>query len=557
MASLDTNIAENFLFDASIAKNNLDANNYVIKSRNISPIIDQQKGSGSYNTGTVIIDAQSFGNGSDYPSWSEGYITLPYRVTLDCTAGSTSTLTGAYDHNLLTALKNNSLIESIKVEQAGKVIINETQNLSHLVNFIQHCTTTQEALETQSVCNAYYPDGEYSTSAAASLQGVSSNANFYNGTNFSLVFNDGLFKRQKALYPLNDVTGSTIFSSITNQANEFSAFQSVANPVNTISTTGTTLSSIHFLAVLYLKDLSDYFAKHPLSRGLGYKITLKVNQAISTASLTTTTTPFNILPTLSPSIANSGATVQPAMLCTGPATIVGNSSVTATSTTYTYTLTSAIDVSNNTRQSGVILYVPSYMLSEESDAKYLSDPVIYRNPFMINSAMYDNRGGNAPINLQLFSAISNPRALIVIPQLAQATQVQPSQLSPLNPSPGVTDPVLSLTRIQIRVNSRPVLPNNSNYAFQQFIDHTMRIFKINGGESNVTSGVINFTKFSNNYRYYAFDLTQVVDESQRDVPQLITFEGFNNSAVAVDLYVFVLYESTVTFDVLKGAVEIM
>ncbi len=556
--SLDTSIAENYLFDETIAKDSLDANKYVVKSRNLTPIIDQQRGSSDYLTGKVIIDAQSFGNGADVVSWNEAYITLPYRITLSCAAGSTSTLSAAtYDNNLMTALKNCSLIESIRVEQAGRVIINDTANLSHLVSFIKHCTTTQEGLETQSVVNAYYPDGETSSYVAASLQGTANNSNFYNGTNFSMVYNDGLFKRQKALYPLSEQTSTGVYSSTTNQLNELSSYQSVATSPTTIATTGTNISDVHFVAVLYLKDLSDYFAKHPMSRGLGYKFTLTVNQAVSTASLTTTTTPFNTLPTLSTTTLNSGATCQPAMLCIGPHTIAGNSSITGTSTTYTYTLTSAIDTTANTRQNGVIMYVPSYNLSEEYDSKLYANPVIQRNPFMINSAMYDNRTANAPINLQLFSAISNARALIVIPQYAQASQTQPSQCNPHNPSPAVTDPSLSITKIQVRVNSKPVLPTNSNYSYQQFIDHTSRIFKINGGESPVTSGVINLTRFLNNYRYYAFDLTQVVTPDQRDVPALITLEGFNNSSVAIDLYVYVLYEQSATFDVLKGSVDIM
>lgn len=556
--SLDTSIAENFLFDTTVDKTSLDANQYVVKSRNITPIIDQQRGAGDYSTGKIIIDAQSFGNDSSLTSWNEAYITLPYRVTLSATAGSTSTLSAAtYDNNLMTALKNKSLIDSIKVEQAGRVIINDTTNLSHLVNFIKHCTTTQESLETQSVVNQYWPDGESSPSVAASLQGVANNSNFYNGSNYSINFNDGLFKRQKALYPLSEQAASGVFSSTTNQLNELSSFQSVATSPTTINTTATNLSDIHFIAVIYLKDLSDYFSKHPLSRGLGYKITLTVNQAVSTSSLTTTTTPFNVLPTISTTTLNSGSTVQPAMLCIGANTIAGNSSITGTSTTYSYTLTSAVDTTVNTRQNGVILYVPSYNLSEEYDAKLYSNPIIQRSPFMVNSAFYENRIANAPINLQLFSAISNARALIVIPQYAQASQTQPSQCSPHNPSPSVTDPLLSLTKIQVRVNSKPVLPNNSNYAYQQFIDHTSRIFKINGGESNVSSGIINLTKFSNNYRYYAFDLTQVISPEQRDIPALITFEGFNNSSVAVDLYVYVLYEQSATFDVLKGSVDIM
>jgi hypothetical protein len=107
------------------------------------------------------------------------------------------------------------------------------------------------------------------------------------------------------------------------------------------------------------------------------------------------------------------------------------------------------------------------------------------------------------------------------------------------------------------VNSRALLPNPSNYSYQQFIDNTSRIFKLNGGESVLTSGVIDLQKFTANYRYYAYDLTSAIPPDQRDIPQLISFEAFNNSAVNADLYVYVLYEQSATFDVLKGSVDIM
>ena len=559
MSGLDSAVAENFLFDNTVAKNNLDANNYAVKSRNISPIIDQQRGNGDYKNGKIIIDAQSFGNsGSDLTAWSEAYITLPYRITLKASAGTTSTV-ATHDQNMLTALKNNSLIESLKVEQAGRVIINETANLSHLINFIKHCTSTQESLETQTCVNAYYPDGEFSTSVSAGIKGVQNQSNLGNGANIK--FNDGLYKRQRALYPLNSM-GAGAFSSTTNQASEYSTFQSVATPVASITgaAAAVNLSDIHFIAVIYLRDLSDYFAKHPLSRGLGYKITLGCNQAVSTITTASTTTPFGTIladTTLTASVPNTGSTVQPAMLTIGPNTI--NAPVVGgTASVYTFTLTSAIDTdTDNTRQQGVILNIPSYVLSEEYDAKLYQSPVIYRSPFLINSAVYTGCTFNNPINLQLFSAISNPRTLIVIPSYDSTAQGQTSPMSPFNTSPATTDVALSLTRIQLRVNSRPVLPSNSNYAFQQFIDNTSRIFGINGGESNVSSGVISLSKFMSNYRYYAFDLTQSVDPSQRDVPQLITFEGFNNSLVNVQLNVFVLYEVSASFDVIKGAVDIV
>lgn len=554
--SLDSNIAENYIFDNSIDKSTPDSNHYVTKQRNITPIIDQQRGSGDYSSSRVIIDAQSFGNGSDYVDWANAYITLPYRVTLSATAGVTATLAGSYDHNMLTGLKNNCLIENIRVEQAGRTIVQESNNLSQLVNFIKHCTTTQDELATQTVNNAYFPDGSFNVACAASLQGVANNAN-YDGGIFNVInTNDGLYNRQRSLYPANQY-GNSAFSAVANQSAEYGVYQSVTSAPSTIATTGTNLSDIHFIAVIYLKDLSDYFAKHPISKGLGYKFTLVVNQATSVATLTTTTNVFSTLPTLSATSLVGSSTAQPSMLCLGASTIAGSASVSSTNTTFSYTLTSRIDTTNDTRQNGVIMYVPSYVLSEEYETKYINNPVINRTPFMINSAVYTSQTQNAPINLQLFNAIANPRALIIVPQFAVETQTQASGASPHNSCPATTDPQLSLTKIQVRVNSRALLPNPSNYAYQQFIDNTSKIFKLNGGESQLTSGMINLQRFTSNYRYYAFDLTSAVPEDQRDVPQLISLEAYNNSAVKVDLYVYVLYEQSAVFDVLKGSVDIM
>lgn len=560
MSELDTNIAENYIVDASVAKNNLDANNYVVKSRNITPIIDQQRGNGNYSSSKVIIDAQSFGNTSEMVDWKNAYITLPYRITLSA-QGSANTTFGSYDHNLMTALKNNCFVESFKVEQAGRTIVSETSNLSHLINFVEHCTATNEYLETQDCPNVYYPDAEFSISCATSLQGTNNTSNLSLATNMR--FNDGLLKRQRALYPLNDLAGASNneYQDLNSLANEYSCVQAVASPVTSITTSTQVLSDIHFLAVIKISKLSDYFAKHPLTRGLGYKFTFTINQCTSVCTLASTNAlAFPVAPTFVSNNPAIGSTLQPAMLTLGNLTVL-NGVTSSAASTVTYTLKSEIDTDTTAnvgaRQSGVIMYVPSYELSDDSLLTINANPIVNRNPFFINSAYYDNRIANASINLQLFSAISNPRALIIVPQIAQSVTGVASQFNPLNPSPAVTDPMLSLNRTQIRVNSKPVLPTNSNYAYQQFIDHTSRIFKLNGGQNGITSGVINFSKFSNNYRYYAFDLTQVVDESQRDVPQMITLESFNNSKVAIDLYVFVVYEASASFDLVKGAVEIV
>ena len=571
---MDSLVDINYIYDSTVDKSSLDANRLVIKQKNLTPVNDTQRSGSGYSGGKIIIDANSFGNSSDYIDWANGYITLPYRVSVeDTVAGDMGTVPNAVlEPSLLVALKNNSLIESIRVEQNGRTIINETANLSHLINFVQHCTTTQDGLNTDTRPNAYYPDdfnqASFFTAGIAGVNNVKQSNPAVGATalGVNLNVNTGMLKRQYALFPPED-------TSLTTDAQkrlELISRQNVpAFPKR--GTAGTiTLCDIQFIAVIYLKDLADYFKKHPISKGCSYKITLTINQATTTFTTTSSTaTPFSSLPAISSSLAGSGSTVQPALLCAGSDT--ANASATwGTATTHTLRLISRVDQTytvigtdgaTNTidaLQNGVIMYVPSYILSEEYESKLLSSPIITRNPYQVNGMTLTNLTANAPINAQLYGAVSNPRALIVIPQYSQdsSAQTQPSQMSPYNPSPAVSDPFLSLTRLQIRVNSKPILPAPISYGFDAFINNTSRIFKLNGGQTELTSGQIDYKKFVQNYRYYAFDL-DLLDASQRDIPQLISLEAFNNSNVKIDLYVFCLYETTTTFDLLKGSVDVM
>lgn len=578
---MDSLIDINYIYDSTVDKSSLDANRLLIKQKNLTPINDQQKSGTGYPSGKVIIDANSFGNSSDYIDWQNSYITLPYRITVEDTVSAD---TGAQPNSnmepsFLVGLKNNSLIESIRVEQNGRTIINETANLSHLVNFVHHCTTTQDKINTDSRPNAYVPDDFNQTAFfTAGVAGVNNVKQIFPAPSATskaipMNLNGGLVKRQFAVYPPED----TALTTDAQKRLELYSRQNVPNFPKRDSAGNMTLCDMQFIAVIYLRDLADYFKKHPISKGCSYKITLTINQATTTYQKTAATkTPFDgALPTQASSLSVGGASVQPVLLCVGSNTVnqyaewagVTTNNVTTYAEhtfkvisridqTYTITQPDGVTKTIDALQNGVILYVPSYILSEEYESKLLSSPVITRNPYQVNGMTVTDLTANAPINVQLYGAVSNPRALVIIPQYSQVPQTQPSQMSCFNTAPGTTDPFLSLTRLQIRVNSKPILPSPIAYGFDQFINNTSRIFKLNGGQSDITSGQIDFKKFMQNYRYYAFDL-DLLDASQRDIPQLISLEAFNNSNVKIDLYVFCLYETSATFDLLKGSVDIM
>jgi len=569
---MDTLLQQTYVYEETLNKQPLDADSFLIKQKNLTPTIDQQKGQGSYLSGKVIIDAQNFGNGSDFIDWSNAYIALPYHFKVQLTTSANTTL-GKYDPDMLVGAKNMSLIESIRVEQAGRTIIQESSNLSHLVNFIKHTTTSPNELYRQDSVLGYYPDGSDLTEQQTGLWGTYNNSNYLFDdvnnapSNKSPAYNEGLYRRQLLLGPGNQFTN---FIDPTNGSlNESAVFQEViaGETADTALTANVpyTLSDQHFIAVIKLADLSDYFKKHPLSK-CGYKITLTINQASTTMisqnnpfSLSSipnvTTKPFDSAANYKPNPTTlyQNSTAQTGMLCVGRQCYNANVALTQTSIC-TLTLTSEVDTTDKTRQNGVILYTPSYTLSDSAESKLLSQPIINKQPFMFNSAVYTGLTPANNINLQLFSAITNPRLLVVIPQYASSAQGQASQASAFNSCPGTTD-ALSLTRLQIRVNSKTILPSPTSYSFEQFIQNTSQVLSVNGGLGPFASGMIDIRKFSSNYRYYAFDLS-LLPSDQVDIPQLITFEGLNNSLVPVDLYVYCIYQTSATFDLLKGTVDI-
>lgn len=561
---METKIADNYIYDSILDKSLGDSDKTPFIKKTLNYVVDQQAGNGTYTSGQIIIDSTSLaGSGDNYQDWSNAYIVLPYNVKLTATGSTASTVSPATlsTLNYLTSLKNNAVIDSITVEQAGRTIINQTSNLSQFVNFKMHSTTSNDNLNKMSASLQYYPDSvgsySYTDGVASANNNVVNNFNLPYSTNFSSIenYNDGVLKRQQKLAPIT--TGLT---TVTKQINEGDVVQAATgNIVGGLST----LSDLHFLMTIRLKDLSDYFAKHPkVTRGVGYKITIRVNQGTSVlvnSSPTASTTPFSTMTIAGQTFTGiGGSIVQPAMIHVGASTISTLTTIApaATFTAGTLTLTSQVDIGPNALLNGVRLYLPGYQASPKAQEVLLSQPVLQR-PFLdLYFNQIQNQLAGSYINSQIATGISSPKAIIIVPQIAQNKNSFNSQASALNPCPGVTDPQLSLTNTQVKLGSNYVLPDRVNYDFVQFLENTSQMFGLNGNQTDMlSSGIIDFAKFRHNYRYYVYDLSRYT-ESQNGLPQMITLESFNNSNVAVDLYVYVLYERQAEFSLVKGSVQV-
>lgn len=524
-------------------------------------VLDSQAGNGAYTSGQVMFNAEYLASSSNYNDWSNAYIAMPYQIKLEgydvahsspnaCTGGTTTV-------NYLTAIKNNSLINSITVSQGGRNIIAGSTSLAHLVNYKMLSTFSQDDLHKNGPTLNFSPDTEDSFLHTAAA-GTSNCDNVVNTTVLtrSSNVNSGMRYRQEQLWG----TPNTVLETTDMQKTEVLPYQSVsAVPALATKLVYQDFSDIHFVAIIRLKDLSDYFDKHPkFTKGVGYQITLNVNQAVTIIDEgTATTTPFATIQdgsAVSTSLIG-GSTCQPAMMCSGINTEAA--AVTYTSGTFKFRLTAQIDTdSSNQRLSGIRLYVPNYELQSSTVEKIQRSIPTKEVTFMdYYTTRISSIGTLQSTSAQIASGLTNAKAIIIIPQAAASILTAAPETSPYDTVPGTTTPLLSLTNINIKLGSKFVLSDRVSYGFQQFIDNNNELFGLNGAQSPQTSGLINYSMFKNSYRYYCYDLSRI-QKNQEEQPQMISIEATNNSAISIDLVVFVYYGRKVSYNMTAGGMTV-
>ena len=548
MSLFETKTADNFIFDEAFEPREQDSLNTPFYRKNVSYVIDQQAGNGSYANGQVIIDSQAIASSGNFIDWRNAYLTVPKQVLVQVKTNTALTLSYNNTNTARLAVpKNNAQIATLKVEANGKTIITSTVGLADLVNLKTLATNNKSSLEKIRANELFYPDS--SESCAATKASIN---NYDKETAGTGLCNFGLVERQRDFVPVIQ----TSFMSSTNNANE-----GRTNVILTNTTSATTsyadVVDFHYIHVIKLSKLADFFDKHPISRGVSYRFTILFNQATSEVPLTDSATHYNIVGT-EVRTQISGDSI-PSTLCVG---LSNNVDITTTTgNTVTLKLTDQIDTSANKLMSGIRLYCPSYEMNPEYQDKLLKQPPIKKN-FMdfLQQQTQTYVGANSFVNVQVSTSCTNPRALIVVPRWSTTAtgnggQGFYSNASALATVPGATDALLSLTNMQVKMGANYVLPDRLFYSFQTFLDHINSVFAYNGGESIVGSGLITKKMFETNHRYFVFDLSRY-PEAMKDLPQMISFEATNNTAVSVELSCYLLYGREAVFDLNAGSLSL-
>jgi len=166
----------------------------------------------------------------------------------------------------------------------------------------------------------------------------------------------------------------------------------------------------------------------------------------------------------------------------------------------------------------------------------------------------------------LTNGISNIQSIIIMPFVGSASnatgwngtspiaQIAPYG-SPFASEPSTTSPYLSITNFNIQVAGLNVFTMNELYDWQNFKDELSAMNAVNGSQvDGVDSGLIGYSEFEGNYRYYVADLSRRLP-AEDAVPKSIQITGTVQSGTvsSVQLQCFVVFKKQISIDLETGA----
>lgn len=533
----------------------------------------QDQNGGSYN-GQISIDTTVLSNSGMWNDYSEGYLQIPYNVTLksstDITAagkvnGFTLGLKAGYHH----------IIDSIQVQYNGKSVIQQQPYTNFHAHYKMMTSWSQDDVKKHGSITGFIPDtaGASNYSNADSVHGDGTCNNVVNplvaGTiPYELgaisqpitLTNQGYYERLK-LCALPATANNVGYGANPNMGADAAGVKSFCNSLGknyNMDNAGAADARVwqwKFLATIRLKDLHDFFKKMPITKGAYLTMTINYNafkHTVDVANLAASARGHNVAPTM-----NSGRTC-PIMYSSGSTL---NPNTTNLAGAAVLTIAGGIGSSiTNYVEAGLLsqcrLYVPSYRLKPEFESQLLKQSPVKK--FRYNEIMNYNVLGVASsgsINQILSNGVTNPKALVVIPQMtasaAAAVAVEPHQ-SIFDSAPGTTSPLAAISQFNVQLAGRNVFQASFQYDFEAFKNEVESACAIDGGSTvGLCNGLLGVFEWDNNYRYYVCDLSRQASLNE-GVPQSIVLLGTNLAAKAMNYYCFVEYEKEVEVDMITG-----
>ncbi len=205
----------------------------------------------------------------------------------------------------------------------------------------------------------------------------------------------------------------------------------------------------------------------------------------------------------------------------------------------------------------IVLNVPSYVMNPMVESAYISQSVksVEYSDYYQYIVQNVLGAGAGNINALITNGISGLKSCLVIPVFnsAGSNGVNPL-LSPYDPcGGGTTSPLAHISNFNVLVSGQNSIYQNQSYTYQAFLNQLAGQNSINGAQiDGLSSSLISQTDFENSYCYYYVDISRGLP-IESSVPKSVVLVGTNNSLYAMDYYVFLEYQSSLSISVLSGS----
>lgn len=546
---------------------------------------------GQYGSNQCIIDTSQLSNSNRYLNYKEAYLQIPMLLTATFPGEAASngfkpdTAATSLDYGF--GLKNwfGSIIHSFSLDLNGTTVVQLTPFIGLWNTFKLISTLSWNDVITQGPHIGFYPDSALSFSysgATASLlgTGTSNTQNSSVVTAVSGAFNSydttntGFLKRQQYINynaaALTDPNGSAFSTLLTATT---AATLNKSYILTRIANNGATTPGVFQIAIIgtvYLKHLHSFFQNVPLLKGTFFKMTLNLNNTTTTMTVSTGAAGAQTLTLLGTSNPQGG--VNPILVASTKA----SNGLTNLTCNNAQTLTVNLSVGQtclNTAQSSltgvvagglskiVTLNVPSYVFAPVFEQAYLSEPVkkiVYNDVYQYTIL---GTAAGSTFNTLVTNGIANIKEVLVLPfhnsTTTAATGVAgvPPFQSPFDTAgSGTTSPLCLINNFNVVISGQNALYNTQRYSYEMFNQQVLgQSGEINGKlVDGLTSGLISHLDWEMLYNFYYVNVSRMLPVEQ-SVPKSVSIIGTNQSALAVDYYVFVSYGVEIALDALSGS----
>jgi hypothetical protein len=359
-------------------------------------------------------------------------------------------------------------------------------------------------------------------------------------------------------------SGSNNFASVLWKSYIFNKVNSNAGTIGVLQ--------IYVNATIYLKHLHSFFGYVPLLKGVFMKMTMALNNTTTTISVAGTAL-ANTSMTVS-SVSNAVGGVNPLMIASTASGASNLNTGTAAASVNVYTANISVGSSCLSSQASsplvlagpasksVYLYVPAYTFNPVFEQAYLSSPIKQIKYTDVYQYQVFNVASGQPFNNLITNGIANIKSVLVLPfysaQGGTTATGLPSGIpvyqSPFDPAgAGPTSPLCMFNNFNVQISGQNAIYNTERYAFEHFNNQLAGQNAVNGGMTDgLTSSLINSIGFEMEYCYWYVNVSRMLPVEEA-VPKSVQVQGINQSAKAVDLFVFIEYGSEVSINILSGS----